>query len=85
MTRPRFNIGQTVISQGVKQAFEVGHMLDCLRRHVSGDWGDLDAHDKAVNETAVLAGGRILSKYGELWIITERDRSITTLLLPSEY
>ena len=61
-----------------------------LARHVSGDWGQLDAEDQAANEQALAYGTRILSAYdlatGErVWIITEADRSATTLLLPSEY
>jgi hypothetical protein len=63
--------------------------FDLLRRHVRGDWGDLDLADKAANETALKHGGRILSAYdtqgGRLWIITEADRSVTTILLPEEY
>lgn len=61
-----------------------------LRRHVTGDWGELDAEDKKANEQAVRHGMRILSAYvtttGEkIWLITEADRSATTLLLPDEY
>ena len=61
-----------------------------LRRHVTGDWGELDEHDRQENEFSVSRDLRILSAYtlstGEkLWIITEADRSATTLLLPSEY
>jgi hypothetical protein len=60
-----------------------------LARHVTGDWGDLDEHDKRVNDTAVQQGERILSAYGtganKLWIITEWDRSGTTILRPDEY
>jgi len=61
-----------------------------LDRHVSGDWGDVDDHDHAVNDQAVKTEGRILSVYDmsndqKVWIITEWDRSATTLLLPSNY
>ncbi len=62
-----------------------------LARHARGDWGDLDAHDAAANRRAVLAGdARVLSAYrlptGErLWILTEADRSCTTVLRPDEY
>ena len=59
-------------------------------RHARGDWGDLDAHDRAANKGALQIGARIFSSYrmpdGEkLWIITEADRSSTTALLPGEY
>ncbi|WP_448620067.1 hypothetical protein [Geodermatophilus sp. URMC 65] len=60
-----------------------------LLRHVQGDWGDLDEEDKQENEFSVLRHLRILSAYkvgeGKLWVITEADRSVTTILLPEEY
>ncbi len=60
-----------------------------LERHQSGDWGDVPEEDARENEFSVRHGFRIISSYrvaGEgLWVITERDRSATTLLLPSEY
>ncbi len=61
-----------------------------LARHATGDWGELDAEDRAANGRAVATGERILSAYtlttGEqLWIITEADRGATTMLLPREY
>jgi hypothetical protein len=64
--------------------------LDFLARHVTGDWGQLDNEDKAQNDFSVKYGLRILSAYtlqtGErIWLITESDRSATTILLPSEY
>ena len=61
-----------------------------LSRHLRGDWGDLDNEEKTENELSLKHGFRLLSSYqvtqGErLWIITEADRSVTTLLLPEEY
>jgi hypothetical protein len=61
-----------------------------LRRHVSGDWGELAEDDRRANVRALETGGRIFSRYttvlGErLWIITEADRSATTILRPEEY
>jgi hypothetical protein len=60
-----------------------------LERHRSGDWGDVSPEDARENEVSVRYGFRILSSYrvaGErLWVITERDRSVTTFLLPEEY
>jgi len=61
-----------------------------LARHASGDWGDLDSEDKASNDWAVSHQGRLLSSYNvapdkKIWIITEADRSATTILLPSDY
>ena len=64
--------------------------LEFLSRHAWGDWGECDPHDSRENDLSVKAGFRILSVYrtrtGEtLWVITEADRSATTILLPSEY
>lgn len=61
-----------------------------LARHASGDWGDLDAHDRRANGRALRDGTRLFSAYrvsplNTLWIITEADRSATTLLLPEDY
>ena len=63
--------------------------LDIFERHVSGDWSEMDAEDQASNRNAVENGGRVVSAYllkgQKIWIITEADRSVTTILLPSEY
>jgi hypothetical protein len=64
--------------------------LEFLARHARNDWGEVCAHDWALNDEALVSDERLLSAYrtakGErLWIITERDRSVTTLLLPDEY
>lgn len=60
-----------------------------LARHQDGDWGEVDDHDRAVNESALKTGARLLSAYmveGErIWLITEADRAETTILLPSKY
>lgn len=69
-------------------------MYPFLRRHHTGDWGDLSAEDKAANDHAVANGGRILSKYHaalpsgaevSFYIVTESDRSVTTILLCEDY
>jgi hypothetical protein len=65
-------------------------MLIALARHQRGEWGELDNHDKAVNEAALRKGERLLSAHtstggARFWIITEANRETTTLLLPSEY
>ena len=64
--------------------------LEFLSRHLRGDWGDLDKEDKTENELSLKHGFRLLSSYQvteteKLWVITEADRSVTTLLLPDEY
>ena len=66
-----------------------GHPFEYLARHTTGDWGDLCTFDRRQNEIALREGLRIFSSYdvpaGRVWIITEADRSITTILLPEEY
>ena len=88
----RFPLGQVVVTPGALHALEEAGQspVDFLRRHVTGDWGELGDEDREENELSVVQGFRILSSYtlstGEkLWIITEADRSATTLLLPEEY
>lgn len=90
----KFALGQVV---GAPAALEVLQKLGVspatlLERHVTGDWGDLSAADKQSNDEAVAAGDlRILSSYElgpdkvKVWVITEADRAITTILLPSDY
>jgi hypothetical protein len=86
-TGPKFPMGRFVATPG---AFALGIDLQALlARHASGDWGDLCAEDLATNEHDLAHGERLFSSYktekGTVWIITERDRSVTTILLPSEY
>jgi hypothetical protein len=89
---PKFPLGQVVATPGVAEAFERSRQSPTifLRRHIKGDWGDLDGDDKEENEFSIQRGLRLLSAYTlkdgtHIWIITEADRSVTTLLLPSEY
>jgi hypothetical protein len=63
---------------------------ELIKRHRRGDWGELDPDDRAANDRALINGDRVLSAYRlkdgiKIWIITESDRSVTTLLLPDEY
>lgn len=92
MTIARFPLGRIVATPGALTALEevADNPASFLRRHVTGDWGDLDEHDRQENEFSVAHSFRLLSSYTlsngtKLWIITEADRSATTLLLPSEY
>jgi len=92
LSHARFNPGQVVMTQGVNDLVQQGVINPSvyLLRHLHGDWGDLCEEDRATNEAAVEHGYRLLSSYPvaaaiTLWIITERDRSVTTLLLPDEY
>ena len=87
-----FPLGRILATPGALQAFERAACdpVGVLARHVTGDWGDLDAEDRSANDDAVRTGARILSAYrlptGErVWVITEADRSATTVLLPEEY
>ncbi len=65
------------------------HPFDYLARHATGDWGELCAFDRRQNEMALREGYRVLSSYvvsaERVWIITEADRSVTTILLPEDY
>ena len=88
----RFPVGRVVATPGALRAFEKAEQLPAafLDRHVHGDWGDVPEADKQANEQSVAQGFRILSAYttsagDKIWILTEADRSATTLLLPAEY
>lgn len=92
MTEPRFSLGRIVATPGAIEALEAAGQIpwDFLGRHLKGDWGELDEEDKAENEASLKRGSRLLSAYHtkngrKLWVITEADRSVTTLLLPEEY
>jgi hypothetical protein len=90
---PKFELGRVVATPGALRAIRSSGQSpsDFLRRHINGDWGEhLDGHDRKQNLIALREGGRIVSTYqtragDDIWIITEDDRSATTLLLPSEY
>jgi hypothetical protein len=90
MTAPLL-LGRVVATPGaLRLLIEAGgYPLDYLARHATGDWGDLCAFDRRQNEIALREGYRVLSSYeiptGRVWIITEADRSVTTILLPEEY
>ncbi len=91
-TRFLFPLGQIVATPGALRVMqEEGiNAEELLRRHASGDWGDLCEDDRAENDLALRDGHRIFSAYGpkddhRIWVITEHDRSVTTILTPSEY
>ncbi len=90
----RFQLGTVVHTPGYADAAGddiINTTQKLLRRHVSGDWGNLCDEDRKANDHAVIPGNdlRVLSKYDvngtDVYVITEWDRSVTTLLLPSEY
>jgi len=87
-----FELGKLVATPGALDALRRNQQtpLEFIQRHIRHDWGDLDEHDKHENDYSVKHGLRILSSYAlqdgtRIWIITEADRSCTTILLPFEY
>lgn len=92
-SQARFSPGQVVMTIGIDELVQQGRLnpTPYLRRHLHGDWGDLSDDDRRLNDAALKSGeDRLFSSYQvtpdlKLWIITEWDRSVTTLLLPTEY
>lgn len=90
---PRFPMGRPVITPAAQAALDAAGIegVLLLARHIHGDWGNMSADDLAANELALMTGKRLLSNYnlpdgtGKVWIITEADRAVTTILLPDEY
>jgi hypothetical protein len=93
LSKALFPLGQVVATPGALDALGAERIEaeGLLKRHASGDWGELSADDRAENERSLQEGFRIFSAYVlsrtrvKLWVITEADRSATTLLLPDEY
>ena len=90
--RPLFTLGQACATPGALDALEKNQQDPArfLARHVTGDWLEMCAQDQQTNSEALIHGARVFSAYAmndgkKLWVITESDRSVTTLLLPSEY
>jgi len=90
--KPLFPFGRICITPGVQDLIENDNLdpLPYMLRHLSGDWGELDSSDKKLNNDALKYGARIFSSYQldefcKIWIITEADRSSTTILFRSEY
>ena len=91
-TKPLFTLGQVVATPGALEVLDQAavNALELLQRHQHGDWGSVPPEDAEENMRSVTNGWRILSSYqvnndDRIWIITEADRSVTTLLLPDEY
>ena len=86
----RIDLGRVCATPGALAAVDEATITASLYRHAVGDWGDLDAVDKVENDRAVVHGGRLVSSFlaqngTKFWIITEADRSATTVLLPEDY
>lgn len=91
----KFNLGNLVMTRGISDLMTGNEEFAChvqlsVRRHLAGDWGNVCDEDRVTNELALLEGDRLFSVYEKdglpkIWIITEWDRSVTTVLLPEEY
>jgi len=86
----KFPLGQIVATPNALNSVPNQEIMAALQRHIRGDWGNLDEEDRQANENALIQGSRLLSSYltslnVKFWIITEHDRSVTTILLPEDY
>ena len=85
-----FHLGRICATPNALAELSQSDILISLQRHHAGDWGDVGDHDRQANDSALLDGSRLFSVYHSanqvrFWIITESDRSVTTVLLPSDY
>jgi hypothetical protein len=90
MGDPKFSLGRTVITVAAQATLHPEDVPIALHRHITGDWGELDTPDKQANDDALLQNLRLLSRYRDrqghaFYVITEHDRSVTTVLLPEDY
>lgn len=88
--RPKFKLGRTVMTRAASVVLTQADVMEALLRHARGDWGDIDPADEGLNDQALIDGERLLSVYTaadgtRFWVITEHDRSVTTVLLPGDY
>ena len=88
--RAKFNLGRKFLTRGARDALFSEDILMALRKHSRGDWGVCSPEDRIANEQALTDGSRVFSVYKDpygvkFWIITEADRSATTILLPEDY
>jgi hypothetical protein len=86
---PKVPLGRIVATPQALEFLSQEDILSGIRRHEAGDWGELPEQDRQANDRALIEGTRILSVYPSngvrFWIITEADRSATTVLLPEDY
>jgi len=83
-------VGMLAITPRASTQIQEDDLFNCFVRHLAGDWGEVDDQDRRANDVALKTGRRILSAYSDrygsrFWIITEADRSATTILLPNDY
>lgn len=86
----KFRLGRIVSTPNALVRLTQEEILRGIQRHQAGDWGDLCAGDRQANDQALVDGTRLLSAYTavngtKFWLITEADRSVTTVLLPEDY
>ena len=86
----RFRMGRLMLTPNAMQFLSPGDVIEALCRHLHGDWGDVDEMDQRANELSLREDGRLFSVYhteemARFWIITEADRSATTVLMPGDY
>ena len=85
-----FRLGHIQATAGALRCLSQEEVLAAIKRHQAGDWGELDEQDRRENEHALQHGCRLCSRYQsqsgtKFYVITEHDRSVTTVLLPEEY
>lgn len=88
--KPKFALGRVVATPGALEVLTQDDIRLALARHLVGDWGEVNAHDRQENEFSLLHALRLFSVYNSVtdirfYIITEADRSVTTILLPEDY
>jgi hypothetical protein len=90
MPQVRVPLGRVVITAHAAEVLRLADTKAALLRHATGDWGEVCPDDREANERALQSEQRLLSIYSaaagrKFWIITEADRSVTTVLLPEDY
>ena len=86
----KFRLGKIVSTPNALAQLSQDDILAGIQRHQAGDWGEMDEHDRQENESSLQNGFRLLSVYRsaagvKFWLITEADRSVTTILMPEDY
>lgn len=90
MIQTKFSLGRMLITPTAQSSVAPEDVMTALGRHITGDWGGCCHEDREANDTALQVGERLFSVYHDgngimFWVITEWDRSVTTVLLPEDY